>query len=99
VLPTDDGESAGEGRIERAWGTFQDRPVVELRLADAGDIAAADRVLTRFVPRFNRRFAVPAANPEPAQPAVPRSNGTLSALEAWPFVVGIAATGPERGPG
>ena len=52
-------------RTERAW-TFQDRPVVELRLAAAADIEAANRVLGRFVTRFNRRFAVPAADPRPA---------------------------------
>ena len=60
-----------KGRIERAWGTFQDRLVVELRLAGASDIAAANRVLARFVPRFNRRFGVPAANPEPAWRPLP----------------------------
>lgn len=52
-----------KGRIERAWGTFQDRLVIELRLAGAIDLATANRVLARFVLRFNRRFAVPAANP------------------------------------
>jgi transposase len=60
-----------KGRIERAWGTFQDRLVVELRLAGAADLEAANRVLGRFVARFNRRFAVPAANPEPAWRALP----------------------------
>jgi transposase len=60
-----------KGRIERAWGTFQDRLVVELGLAGAADLPAANRVLARFVPRFNRRFAVPAANPEPAWRPLP----------------------------
>jgi len=60
-----------KGRIERAWGTFQDRLVVELRLAGAVDLLTANRVLARFVPRFNRRFAVPAANPEPAWRSLP----------------------------
>jgi transposase len=60
-----------KGRIERAWGTFQDRLVVELRLAGAVDLLTANRVLARFVPRFNRRFAVPAANPEPAWRPLP----------------------------
>jgi transposase len=60
-----------KGRIERAWGTFQDRLVVELRLAGACDMGAANRVLARFVPRFNRRFAVPPANPEPAWRRLP----------------------------
>jgi hypothetical protein len=60
-----------KGRIERVWGTFQDRLVVELGLAGACHITAANRVLARFVPRFNRRFAVPAANPEPAWRPLP----------------------------
>jgi transposase len=64
-----------KGRIERAWGTFQDRLVIELRLAGACDLAAAEQVLARFVPRFNRRFAVPAANPEPAWRRLPADLG------------------------
>ena len=60
-----------KGRIERAWGTFQDRLVTELRLAGADDRAAAEAVLARFVPRFNRRFTVPAADPAPAWRALP----------------------------
>jgi len=60
-----------KGRIERAWGTCQDRLVVELRLAGATDLESANRVLARFVLRFNRRFAVPAANPEPAWRPLP----------------------------
>jgi transposase len=64
-----------KGRIERAWGTFQDRLVVELRLAGAADLEAANRVLARFISRFNRRFAVPAANPEPAWRRLPPDVG------------------------
>jgi transposase len=60
-----------KGRIERIWGTLQDRLVLELRLAGAADIEAANRVLARFVPRFNRRFAVPPADPTPAWRPLP----------------------------
>jgi molybdenum-dependent DNA-binding transcriptional regulator ModE len=60
-----------KGRIERLWGTLQDRLVVALRLAGAADRAAANAVLEEFVPRFNRRFGVPAARPEPAWRPVP----------------------------
>jgi len=49
-----------KGRIERLWGTFQDRLVSELRLAGAGSIDEANRVLKEFLPRYNRKFAVPA---------------------------------------
>jgi hypothetical protein len=60
-----------KGRIERAWGTLQDRLVVELRLAGAVDRESANRVLARYLPRFNRRFAVPAENPVPAWRPLP----------------------------
>jgi transposase len=52
-----------KGRIERLWGTFQDRLVSELRLAGATNLAAANAVLQHFLPAYNRRFAVPAASP------------------------------------
>ena len=55
-----------KGRVERANGTLQDRLVAELRLAGASTIEEADRVLEGFLPRFNERFGVPAAQPEPA---------------------------------
>lgn len=62
-----------KGRIERLWGTFQDRLTSELRLAGANDLDAANQVLRRFLPDYNRRFArVPrdaekAYRPAPAQ--------------------------------
>jgi len=55
-----------KGRIERANGTFQDRLVAELRLAGASSIEEANTVLEAFLPRFNERFGVPAAQPEVA---------------------------------
>ena len=55
-----------KGRVERAAGTFQDRLVTELRLADANSIWEANRVLEQFLPRFNQRFRVPPQHPEPA---------------------------------
>ncbi len=61
----------GKGRIERLWGTFQDRLVVELRLAGVTDLAGANELLASFLPRFNARFAVPPADPVPAWRPVP----------------------------
>ena len=55
-----------KGRVERANGTFQDRLVAELRLAGACTLAEANQVLAEFLPRFNQRFGVPAAQPESA---------------------------------
>jgi transposase len=55
-----------KGRVERLWGTFQDRLASELRLAQAATLADANHRLPAFLSRFNRRFAVPAADPVPA---------------------------------
>ncbi len=51
-----------KGRIERLWGTFQDRLVSELRLAGARTLEEANEVLWKFLPEYNKRFKV-----EPAQ--------------------------------
>lgn len=52
-----------KGRIERLFGTFQDRLVAELRRADACTLRDANRFLTSYLPQFNAQFGVPAANP------------------------------------
>ncbi len=49
-----------KGRVERTAGTFQDRLITELRLAEATTMEQANAVLRQFLPRFNRRFQVPA---------------------------------------
>ena len=51
-----------KGRVERLWGTLQDRFVAELRLAGITTIEAANAFLPVFLERHNRRFAVPAAD-------------------------------------
>jgi hypothetical protein len=61
-----------KGRIERLWGTFQDRLVGELRLAHAHTPAQAQQGLDAFRPAFNARFATPPASAEPAWRPVPR---------------------------
>jgi transposase len=55
-----------KGRVERVWGTLQDRLISELRLAGATTAAEANAVLERYRPAHNRRFAVPPANCAPA---------------------------------
>src|SRR5262249_33148225 len=49
-----------KGRVERSFGTAQDRWVKELRLAGAATGAAANEVLERLLPGHNRRFGKPA---------------------------------------
>ena len=55
-----------KGRVDRAAGTFQDRLVTELRLAGATTIEEAGVVLREFLPHFNERFGVSAAESEAA---------------------------------
>jgi transposase len=60
-----------KGRVERLWGTAQDRLVAELGLAGARTIEEANGVLAAWVPRHNARFAVPAHDPVPAWRPLP----------------------------
>src|SRR6266446_7849525 len=52
-----------KGRIERLWGTLQDRLVSELRLRRIASVAAAEAFLPAFIADFNRRFGKPPAAP------------------------------------
>lgn len=54
----------GKGRVERLWGTLQDRLVSELRLRTVRTRAAANAFLPAFLADFNRRFARPPAQPQ-----------------------------------
>ena len=60
-----------KGRIERVSGTLQDRLVAELRLAGVSCLEKANEVLWDFLPRFNKRFGVPSAQPGSAYREVP----------------------------
>jgi hypothetical protein len=51
-----------KGRIERAFGTLQDRMVKELRLAGVSSIAAANAWLPGFIAAYNTRFGCDPAN-------------------------------------
>ena len=53
----------GKGRVERLWGTLQDRLVSELRLRSVRTRAAANAFLPEFLADFNRRVARPPAQP------------------------------------
>lgn len=62
-----------KGRIERLWGTLQDRLVSELRLRAVHTLEQANAFLPEFLPAFIRRFACPAAQPTPAWRPPPRT--------------------------
>jgi hypothetical protein len=50
-----------KGRIERLWGTLQDRLVSELRLRGVSTLEQANAFLPAFLADFRRRFAQPPA--------------------------------------
>ena len=60
------GSPQAKGRVERLWGTLQDRLVSELRLAGAKTRGQAQAVLERYLPKFNQTFSLTARKPQPA---------------------------------
>jgi transposase len=60
-----------KGRVERLFGTLQDRLVAELQLAEARTLPEANVVLARYLPHFNARFAVPPAVAAPVWRPLP----------------------------
>ncbi len=60
-----------KGRIERLWGTWQDRLVAELAAAGVTTVAAANTFLPSYLDRHNARFAVPPTAPGRAYLPVP----------------------------
>jgi transposase len=60
-----------KGRVERLWGTLQDRLIPELRIAGIDDRDGANAFLPRYLVRHNRRFTVDPAEPEPAWRRMP----------------------------
>jgi transposase len=59
-----------KGRVERSFGTAQDRWVKVLRLAKASTVDQANAVLERLLPEHNRRFSVPPAQASDAHRAL-----------------------------
>lgn len=52
-----------KGRVEKMFKTLQDRLIKELRLHNISDIESANKFLAKkFIPAFNKRFAVPPRN-------------------------------------
>lgn len=55
-----------KGRVERLFGTLQDRLVKQLRRARAANLEEANAVLQAWLPRFNQRFSQLPAQPDSA---------------------------------
>src|SRR5262247_3563109 len=61
-----------KGRIERLWGTLQDRLVSELRLRACRTLEAGNAFLPGFLADFTRRFAQAPAEATPGWRPAPR---------------------------
>ena len=74
-----------KGRIERLFGTLQDRLITELALAGVSTIADANRFLQVFLPRFNQQFMKQAAIPDSAYAPIPESLdlATICCFKYW----------------
>ena len=60
-----------KGRVERLFGTLQDRLVSELRLAKITTLEEGNRFLPTYLPRHNSRFAVAPVDTRGAWRALP----------------------------
>lgn len=61
-----------KGRIERLWGTLQDRLIAEMGLRGINRIPAANAYLREeFIADFNLRFSIPARESEAAYKPLP----------------------------
>lgn len=61
-----------KGRVERFFGTLQDRLVKEMRLRGIGSLEEANLFLEEYWPVFNRKFAVDSKAKEDLHRPVPR---------------------------
>lgn len=67
------GSPQAKGRIERLFGTLQDRLLKELRLHGISTIKKANNYLhRRFLPKFNKKFSIDPKDPEGAWRVLPK---------------------------
>jgi hypothetical protein len=71
-----------KGRVERAFGTLQDRLVKEMRLAGIASIEAANAWLPAFVASYNARFGREPTNTKDLHRKL-RAADNLSEILAW----------------
>ncbi len=73
-----------KGRVERLFGTLQDRLITELRLHNVSSAQAAQQFLDPFLLAFNQRFAVKSSDSVRAWRKLPRS-AKLDSLFSFKF--------------
>src|SRR3990172_835308 len=93
-----------KGRIERLWGTLQDRLTSELRLRGISTLEGGNAFLPEFLADYPRRFARPPADSPPAWRPAPRDLDRLlscrySRLVARDNTVGLGPRWVQIPPG
>jgi len=82
-----------KGRVERLFGTLQDRLGAELNLAKATTPQEGNNLLPTFLRRFNRRFAIAARQSEKAWRPIPKTLDVDRAISFhYPAKVGLDNT-------
>jgi transposase len=82
-----------KGRIERLFGTLQDRLGAELGLAKVTTLAQANDFLPPFIRRFNHRFSIAPCQAEKAWRSVPKTLDVDRAISFhYPTKVGLDNT-------
>jgi hypothetical protein len=71
-----------KGRVERSFGTLQDRLVKELRLGEISDVLGANTFLPAFLAQYNARFEKSPRSVEDAHRPVGAAN-SLRDVFAW----------------
>jgi hypothetical protein len=84
-----------KGRVERLWGTLQDRLVSELRLVGACTAREANAVLADYRHAHNKRFAIPAQDAHQAWRPSPNVDA-LDSLCALQYVRIVANNNSVR---
>ena len=75
------GSPQAKGRVERLFGTLQDRLIKELRLAGISTLAAANRFLDRvYLEKHNNKFCVVPKNGVNAHRSVEKTKAELDAI-------------------
>jgi transposase len=79
------GSPQAKGRVERSFGTEQDRLVKELRLAGISTIETANRFLDEtYLPDRNQRFAVrPASSVDAHRPVAGLDLAAILSVQTW----------------
>jgi transposase len=82
-----------KGRIERLFGTLQDRLGAELELAKVTTLQQGNDLLPAFIRRFNRRFAIAPRQSEKAWRPLPKTLDVDRAISFhYPAKVGLDNT-------